>query len=226
MSTLSMLMQALGLQGLLGADVPMPPTRPAPLPPRRAEGLLSTEEPISLALSPDSVTQRSLARVETGAGGYDSLFADADVKDSPFKGLKVSEMTIGDLKNFSNPSGQYGKWVKGQLPKSTYAAKKGLTSTPMGKYQIVGSTLKRYADKMKLSDSDVFSPQLQDQMFLQIARDAIATKGKKEKRTPETIRRSMRNTWEGFKKVSNTDLDKIVREITLESPRRRPDTLL
>lgn len=37
MSTLSMIMQALGLQGLLGADVPMPPRRP--------EGLLSTEAP-------------------------------------------------------------------------------------------------------------------------------------------------------------------------------------
>jgi len=36
-STLNMIIQALGLQGLLGADVPMPPKRP--------EGLLSAETP-------------------------------------------------------------------------------------------------------------------------------------------------------------------------------------
>ena len=188
---------------------------------------MSTEEPIPLALRPDSVTQRSLAEVETGAGGYNSLYRDADLlKNSPFKGLKVSEMTIGELKEFSNPSGPYGKWVKPRLAKDSYARKTGKTSTPMGKYQIVGTTLKEYADKMKLSDSDVFSPQLQDQMFLQIARDALAKKERTENQTPSTLRRNLRNKWEGFKKVSNTDLDKIVREITLESPRRRPDTLL
>jgi hypothetical protein len=219
MSTLSMIMQALGLQGLLGADVPMPP--------KRAEGLLSDEESIPLALRPDSVTQRALAKYETGSGGYNSLYSDADLKkDSPFKGLKVSEMTIGELKEFSNPSGQYGKWVKPRLAKDSYARKTGKTSTPMGKYQIVGSTLKEYADKMKLSDSDVFSPELQDQMFLRIARDALATKNKKESQTPKTLRRTMRNRWEGFKKVNDTALDKIIREITLEGPRRRPDTFL
>ena len=58
MSPLNMIIQALGLQGLLGADVPMPPQRPEgllsaeapapnniPMPPQRPEGLLSAETP-------------------------------------------------------------------------------------------------------------------------------------------------------------------------------------
>ena len=95
---------------------------------------------VSESLEPTSVTQTTLDAVE--AKGYDTLFGNFETKDTPFKGFSVSNQTVGQLIDFSKPSGEYGKYVKPPLPSDTVAAKKGLTSTPMGKYQIVGSTLR------------------------------------------------------------------------------------
>lgn len=99
MSALSTIMQALGLQGLLGADVPMPPRRPPPLPPRRAEGLLSTEEPSSFQSLLSEVPlpprrgldiegfKRALVKTETGS--FDNPFIFTTVPDR-VKDKKVS----------------------------------------------------------------------------------------------------------------------------------------
>ena len=88
------------------------------------------------ALQPTSTTQTTLRKVE--AQSYDTLYGNFERQDTPFKDVSVSSMTIGELADFSRASGEYGRYVKPRLPKNTYAYKKGLTSTPMGKYQIVG----------------------------------------------------------------------------------------
>lgn len=158
------------------------------------------------ALRSQSTTQQTLRAVE--AQGYDTLFGNFEVQDTPFKGVSVSNMTIGELSEFSNPSGAYGQYVKPRLAKNTYAFKQGLTSTPMGKYQIVGSTLRDLAKRMNLPADTVFSKATQDSMFLFLARENIA-KGK----TLEAKRKNLRSIWEGFKYVDNATLNQVISEI-------------
>jgi muramidase (phage lysozyme) len=117
-------------------------------------------------------------------------------------------MTLGQLYDFSQPSGQYGQYVKPRLPESTEAFKTGQTSTPMGKYQIVGTTLRNVADQMGLSEDTVFNKETQDKMFLFLAKDAI-TRGK----TSTQQRQNLRKVWEGFKHVDNATLDKLIAEV-------------
>lgn len=125
-----------------------------------------------------------------GAGSYDTLFGHSQKND--FVGTKVSQMTIGELKKFSN--GAYGDWSKQQL---------GYKATPMGRYQIVGQTLEATAKALGLPDDTVFSPAVQDKMFLYLANNA-SKKGLT----------GLRNEWEGFKNVPDdvlqTALDSFV----------------
>lgn len=158
------------------------------------------------SLQPASTTQQTLEKVE--AQGYDTLFGNYETGDTPFRGTKVSSMTLGQLFDFSQPSNQYGQYVKTRLPPDTIAYQKGLTSTPMGKYQIIGSVLKSVADQMDLPDDTVFNKDTQDKMFLFLARDAI-----KRGSTPKIKRDNLRGIWEGFKHVDNVTLDKLIAEV-------------
>lgn len=166
----------------------------------------NTGKLVEASLQPTSTTQQTLQKVE--AQGYDTLFGNFETGNTPFRGTKVSTMTLGQLYDFSEPSGQYGQYVKPRLSESTEAYKTGQTSTPMGKYQIVGTTLRSVADQMGLSDDTVFDKATQDKMFLFLARDAIG-RGK----TSAQQRQNLRKVWEGFKYVDNSTLDKLIKEI-------------
>lgn len=61
----------------------------------------------------------------------------------------ISSMTLGEVKAYQ---------------KKLLAASGNLKSSAVGKYQIVGTTLRELQQKMGLSDDTIFSPQLQDQM--------------------------------------------------------------
>lgn len=163
-------------------------------------------ELVEASLAPQSVTQKTLKKVE--AQGYDTLYGNFEAQDTPFKGTQVSTMTLGELYDFSKPSGEYGKYVKPRLGKQTEAYRRGLTSTPMGKYQIVGTTLRDVAKRMGLPPETVFNKKTQDDMFLFLARDAIGRgKSQASKRT------NLRKVWEGFKYVDDATLDKVIAEI-------------
>jgi len=158
------------------------------------------------SLQPTSTTQTTLKKVE--AQGYDTLYGNFETQDTPFKGTQVSTMTLGELYDFSEPSGAYGQYVKPRLGKNTEAYKKGLTSTPMGKYQIVGTTLRNAAKQMGLPDDTVFNKKTQDDIFLFLARDAVSRGGSQASK-----RTNLRKVWEGFKYVDNPTLDKVIAEI-------------
>lgn len=158
------------------------------------------------SLQPTSVTQTTLKKVE--AQGYDTLYGNFETRDTPFKGTQVSTMTLGELYDFSKPSGEYGRYVKPRLAKSTEAYKKGLTSTPMGKYQIVGTTLRNVAKQMNLPPETVFNKETQDKMFLFLARDAVGRATSASQK-----RKNLRGVWEGFKYVDDATLDKVIAEI-------------
>ena len=148
---------------------------------------------------------QTIDKVEAGTGGYNSLYANAD--STKFSDVKVSEMTLDELAAFSRTSNDYGKWVKPRLPKNSYARKKGYTSTPMGRYQIVGTTLRATIEQMGLDGSEVFTPELQDRMAMHIGKKALGNK------TGKAAISALRSTWEGFKKASDEDLLKIAEEL-------------
>lgn len=127
-----------------------------------------------------------------GGGNYDTLFGHSQ-KSGPFAGTKVSEMTIGQLSDFASPSGQYGQWVKGKV---------GRVATPMGRHQIVGSTLRNAASQMGLSPDTVFSPDVQNSMAEHLASNRLKTA-----QSPDSKRAALRAEWEGFKNVSDSALD-------------------
>lgn len=134
---------------------------------------------------------RDLVDRTEGGGGYDTLFGFSN-RSGPFSGVDVSRMTIGQLKDFSSPSGQYGAWVKNKI---------GRVATPMGRYQIVGTTLRGLADEMGLSDDTVFDENTQDAMF-----DHLVQRRLSRASSPEAKLAGLRAEWEGFKHVSDAAL--------------------
>lgn len=103
----------------------------------------------------DSVWQRERAGIFNGEsqGDYDALFGYANRPGGRFEGVKASDMSLGDLLKFSDPSGEYAQWVK---------AKIGRVATPMGAYQIVGSTLRDAMKDLNLTPDMKFTPALQE----------------------------------------------------------------
>lgn len=138
----------------------------------------------------------SLIDKTEGGGDYNTLFSFANRAGGDFAGVNVSEMTIGDLMAFSN--GEYGAWSREKL---------GYKATPMGRYQIVGTTLAQTAKEMGISDNVVFTPEVQDAMF-----HHLVVKSLKGKTTPEAKRAALRGTWEGFHSASDQELDAAIAE--------------
>lgn len=147
-------------------------------------------------------------RVE-GGGNYDTLYGHSQ-NGGKFDGTKVSEMTLGDLYNFSDPSGEYGQWVKANNPK-------GVVATPMGRHQIVGTTLKATAAAMGLSPDTKFTAQTQDAMANYLARNRIAgLSGMPAKRA------ALRSEWDGFRNVSDEALDTAILNFEANGMGARP----
>lgn len=130
-----------------------------------------------------------------GGGSYSALFGHS--QNSRFKGIDVSRMTLGQLREFSRPDGPYGQWVKSQV---------GRVATPMGRYQFVGSTLFRVAEQMGLPDSTVFSADVQDRMFEYQLRQRLS-RGNTLLEKVEQVRQE----WEGFKNVPTAQLIDLVK---------------
>ena len=147
-----------------------------------------------LSLSNSSRNWVDLIDKTEGGGSYSTLFGHSQ-KDR-FKGVDVSKMTIGQLKSFADPDGAYGQWVKGQV---------GRVATPMGRYQIVGTTLRAAAAEMGVGDDVRFTPAIQDKFFQHLLKKALA----RGANTGEKIA-NVRNEWEGFKHVPTMELARLI----------------
>lgn len=132
-----------------------------------------------------------------GAGNYSTLFGHSQRDSGQFAGVDVTQMTLAEVKEFSNPRGAYGQWVKGQV---------GRVATPMGRYQIVGTTLRNVQEALNLPDDTLFSPQVQDQMADYLIRQRLASANSMEGKM-----RALRAEWEGFKHVSDSALMAAIR---------------
>lgn len=142
-----------------------------------------------------------------GGGNYDTLFGHSQ-RGGRFDGVRVSDMTLAQLSDFASPSGQYGQWVKGQV---------GRVATPMGRHQIVGTTLRGAAKEMGLSPETKFTPQTQDAIA-----DHLAARRLAGLRSPAAKRAALRAEWEGFKHVSDSALDQAIAQFEANGMSMRP----
>lgn len=139
-----------------------------------------------------------------GGGDYDTLFKFSNRDGGQFAGTKLTGMTLGDVYQFTAPSGDYGRWVA--------ANNGGTVATPVGKYQFVGSTARAVASKMGLPDDTPFNASTQDAMFAQHARDTIASAN-----TMAGKRAALRAQWLGLRHVSDADLDAAINQFGTNS---------
>jgi Chaperone of endosialidase len=94
-------------------------------------------------------------KARESGGDYDALYAFSNREGGPFAGVKVTDMTVDDAINFSAPDSAYANWSREKL---------GYMATPMGAYQIVGSTLRGIKEGMGLTGTERMTPELQEQM--------------------------------------------------------------
>lgn len=88
-------------------------------------------------------------------GDYNALFGYSNRPGGQFEGKRLTDMTVDQALQFANPSGPYGQWVKGKV---------GRVATPMGAYQIVGSTLRDAKNALGLRGDEVMTPDLQERL--------------------------------------------------------------
>lgn len=96
--------------------------------------------------------KRNVFPGESG-GDYNALFGYANRPGGQFAGTNLTDMTVDQALQFSSPSGPYGQSVKGQI---------GRVATPMGAFQVVGSTLRAAKAGLGLTGSEKMTQPLQD----------------------------------------------------------------
>jgi hypothetical protein len=92
-------------------------------------------------------------------GDYNALFGYANRPGGQFAGVNLTDMTVDQALQFAAPSGAYGQSVKNQI---------GRVATPMGAYQVVGTTLRAAKQGLGLTGSERMTPELQDQIGMWI----------------------------------------------------------
>lgn len=133
-----------------------------------------------------------------GGGGYDTLFGNAQRK-GPFAGTDVSKMSIADVLAFQDPNGPYAQTVKGQV---------GRVATPVGRHQIVGTTLRNAVGALGLDPSQPFDPATQDQVALYLAKNRVNASDNLAGQMA-----GLRSEWEGFRNIPDSQLAQIIGDL-------------
>lgn len=164
---------------------------------RRSRSNKEDGESFSLPAGEGMTSLMRLMDKHEGGGSYSTLFGHS--QKNRFSGVDVSKMTLAEVKDFSNPKGEYGNWVKGQV---------GRVATPMGRYQFVGSTLRTVQNEMGLTDDTVFNRDTQDAMFEHYLRKRLSQGNTLSEKVTQ-----LRQAWEGFKSVPTAQLSSVIRKI-------------
>lgn len=85
-------------------------------------------------------------------GDYNALFGYSN-RQGPFADIRPTEMTVNEVLQFTDPRGPYAQWVKGQI---------GRVATPVGAFQVVGSTLRDAVKGLGLTGNERFDQSTQD----------------------------------------------------------------
>ena len=89
-------------------------------------------------------------------GDYDALFKFSNRPGGTFENVKLTNMTVNQALDFANPKGPYGNYVASNNG--------GTVATPMGAYQVVGTTLDAAKKGLGLTGDEVMTPALQDRI--------------------------------------------------------------
>jgi len=103
-----------------------------------------------------ATVQRGIFGGESG-GDYSALYNYQNRPGGLFQNTDVTKMTIDQLVDFTNPGGDYGRYVKKTNPE-------GVLSTPIGAYQVVGTTLKDAVKALNISGDQIFDKATQDRI--------------------------------------------------------------
>lgn len=133
-----------------------------------------------------------------GGGDYDTLFGHSQRDGGAFAGTRVSNMSIKDALAFADPNGPYAQSVKGKI---------GRVATPMGRHQIVGTTLRNAVGEMGIDLNTPFNKGTQDAIAAHLARNRLAGQSSMEGKVS-----ALRSEWEGFKHVPYSEMVQIVND--------------
>jgi hypothetical protein len=100
------------------------------------------------------LAQQNIFPGESG-GDYNALFNYQNRPSGMFSDANLTGMTVDQALEFSSPSGPYGQYVKGQV---------GRVATPMGAYQVVGTTLRDAKAGLGLTGSEMMDAATQDRI--------------------------------------------------------------
>lgn len=125
---------------------------------------------------------------------YKTLLGHSDLEGKQFSDVDVSQMTIDEAIKFASPRGAYGKFSRGQV---------GRTATPMGRYQIVGTTLRDLKRTMGLKGDELFDADMQDDMFRVLLRRRGYDKYIRGEISFDKFLEGMKLEWEGL--ITNSE---------------------
>lgn len=153
-------------------------------------------------MQPGSAFRSALNDVE--ASSYDTMFGNAERVDSPFKGTKVTQMTMSEVFDLVESGGDWHTHNRTTHDKDT---------TAIGKYQFVGLTLRDLRDnghlaKMGIDEDTKFTKDTQDKIAMYLAERRV-----KPGYSMAKAREELRNEWQGFEKLSDGEMDIIINEI-------------
>lgn len=145
--------------------------------------------------------RKALSGVE--AKNYRTLFGNAEEKKTPFKDVDITTMPMKDIFSLVELNGKFHK----------FNLAKGKDTTAIGKYQMVGNTLRDLKDRnilkdLGIDDDTIFNENTQDKIAVHLAERRVRSKF-----SIAEARKEMRDEWEGFKKLSDKELNAIINEV-------------
>jgi hypothetical protein len=143
---------ALGQMGVQAEDQPRAAVMRGPVPTAQPLGAMTGPAMAPTPVMSDEELKANVFPGESG-GDYNALFGYANRPGKPFEGVKLTDMTVNEVLDFTKPSGPYGQWVKSQI---------GRVSTPTGAFQTVGTTLKDAVQGLGLTGDEPYNEATQD----------------------------------------------------------------
>lgn len=145
--------------------------------------------------------REALSGVE--AKNYRTLFGNAEEKKTPFKNLDITTMPMKDIFDLVKKNGKFHR----------FNLAKGKDTTAIGKYQMVGNTLRDLKDRgilkdLGIDDDTLFDENTQDKIAVHLAERRV-----RPKFSIAEARKEMRDEWQGFDRLSDKELDAIIKEV-------------
>ena len=161
----------------------------------------ATSENLPSFIIQGSKFREALSGVE--AKNYRTLFGNAEEKKTPFKDLDITTMPMKDIFDLVKKNGKFHR----------FNLAKGKDTTAIGKYQMVGNTLRDLKDRgilkdLGIDDNTLFDENTQDKIAVHLAERRV-----RPKFSISEARKEMRDEWQGFDRLSDKELDAIINEV-------------